>query len=234
VPSLDYAAARAVLASAWATAAKNFAEHQSVVVPAQIDSASADIFGSGTQAYREALLGCVLARIQSRAINVRLPYMNQGPDAFNGRTLDEQVVNPFLSDNRIPSSRGPYLGVFRRSVRFDESTRKGLRDKPGYNAFLTVLSFLEKTDDEAALAGLLTHLLMRFLILRESADVALSRLQRMSLKQYDQLIAGLLETPSGGRIPVLLVVAAFTAIRANFNLKDWEISSGPDQTRLPC
>jgi hypothetical protein len=225
VPSLDYVDARALLASAFAEAERKFAEHQSVTVSAEVDSACKILFRSHTQAYREALLGCTLARIQNRTINVRLPYMNQGPDAFNGRTLDEQVVNPFLAENRIPSSRGPYLGVFRRSVRFDESTRNGLRDKPGYDAFLAILGFLEKTDDAATLAELLNHLLMRFLILRESANVPLSRLQRMSLKQYDQFISGLLATPSGGRMPVLLVVAAFAAIKANFKLQDWEISS---------
>src|SRR5271157_1327940 len=106
------------------------------------------MFQSTTQAYREVLLGCSIARIQDRRINVRLPYINLGEGAFNGRTLDERVVNPFLQANRIPSSRGPYLGVFRRSVRFDQSTRTGVRDKDGYDSFLALIAYLEDTGDE--------------------------------------------------------------------------------------
>lgn len=169
------------------------------------------------------LLGCVIARIQDKAINIRQPYVNQGPNAFNGRTLDERVINPFLQDNRIPSSKGPYLNVFRRSVEFNESTRGGVRDKKAYDAFLVVLSRLQAASDDSSLQQVLRYLLYRFLELREKASVPLARIQRMSLEQFEALISGLLETPSGGRLPVLLVVATFTTIKEFFKL-DWEIS----------
>jgi hypothetical protein len=226
VPAIDYASARALLDSTFAGVEKDLAEQKTlaVAIPEGIEAAFDALFRSRTQAYREAMLGCVLARIQNRSINIRLPYVKQGANAFNGRTLDEQAVNPFLTDNRIPCSRAPYLSTFRRSIRFDESTRNGLRDKSGYDAFLVIVDYLEQTGDDAALRGLLAYLLMRFAELRESADIPLSRLQRMSLKQYDQLISGLLATPSGGRFPVLLAVATFTAIKAYFEMKGWEIS----------
>lgn len=226
MPSLDYGKARALLDSAFAEVEKNLAEQKTlaVFIPGEIEGACDALFNSRTQAYREAMLGCVLARIQNRAINIRLPYVGQGDDAFNGRTLDEQVINPFLTTNRIPCSRAPYLSTFRRSIRFDESTRKGVRDKSGYDAFLAILSYLEQTDDDARLRTFLTCFLARFAKLRESADIPLSRLQRISLNQYDELIAGLLATPSGGRFPMLLAVAAFAAIKAYFDLRDWQIS----------
>jgi hypothetical protein len=75
------------------------------------------LFATNVRAYREALMGCAIARFQDRAINIRLPYINQGQNAFNGRTLDERAVNPFFQEHRVPSSRGPYLAAFRRSVR---------------------------------------------------------------------------------------------------------------------
>ena len=202
--------------SAAATVAELFAETQPFIlqgtappVTAELEQPFQILFATNVQAYRETLLGCALARLQDRAINIRLPYMNQGPDAFNGRTLDERVVNPFLQQHRIPSSRGPYLSAFRRSVRFDASTRQGLRDKTGYDAFLELITALEGTDDDAELRGFITYLLYKFAKLREAADVPLSRLQRISLEQYESLITSLLNTPSGGRLPVILVVAAF-------------------------
>ncbi len=225
--SLDYAAARALLDSTFAEVERAFADGRDFApaVPEEVKAACAAVFASSTQAYRETLLGCLLARIQHRTIDLRLPYVNQGPNAFNGRTLDEQAVNPFLTDNRIPCSRGPYLSTFRRSVQFDEGTRKGLRDKTGYDAFLGILGYLEGADDDRALRDFLAHLLTQFAKLRESAEIPLSRLQRLSLTQFDQLVSRLLAVPSGGRFPVLLAVAAFTAIKAHFKLDDWEIAS---------
>jgi hypothetical protein len=180
------------------------------------------LFRSNTQAYREVLVGCAIARIQDRSINVRLPYVKQAQDAYNGRTLDERVVNPFFRDNRIPSSYGPYLGVFRRSVAFTEGTREGLRDKTAYDALLALIEYLQSTQDDGQLRGFLRHLLFRFAQLREAASIPLTRLQRISLEQYDTLVTGLLTAPSGGRFPVLLVLAAFRAIRDFFGV-DWTV-----------
>lgn len=188
--ALDYDAARTLLDSSFAEVERAAADGKDLApfVPDEVKAACAAVFASSTQAYRETLLGCLLARIQHRTIDIRLPYVNQGPNAFNGRTLDEQVVNPFLTDNRVPCSRGPYLGVFRRSVQFDSSTRKGLRDKTGYDAFLGILGYLESVDVDRALREVLVYLLMQFAKLRESSEIPLSRLQRLSLTQFDELV----------------------------------------------
>ncbi len=162
------------------------------------------IFSSRTQAYREVLLGCLIARIQDKSLNIRQPYLDQGTKAFSGRSLDERAVNPFLHDKQIPSSRGPYLSVFRRSVQFDTATRTGLRDRAGYDAFLELISYIERLADDVVLRQVLKYVLYRFARLREEADVPLARLQRISLEQYDTIISDLLATPSGGRLPVLL------------------------------
>jgi hypothetical protein len=180
------------------------------------------IFAAKVQAYRETLLGCALARLADREIDIRLPYVNQGEHAYNGRTLDERVVNPFLQLNRIPCSKGPFLAAFRRSVRFDASTREGLRDKLGYDAFLALVTALEALSDDQAVLGFLRSLLCRFAQLREAADIALSRVQRLSLEQLASLIDSLLATPSGGRIPVIIVVCAFRTLNEFFRA-EWTI-----------
>lgn len=220
---IDYAGARELL-DALLREVENFLLTRFVpIAPEGTEQPFEMIFASATQAYREALVGCCIARIQDKQIAIRPPYINQGDGAFNGRTLDERVVNPFLQVNRIPSSRGPYLGVFRRSVRFDESTRTGVRDKNGYDAFLELVSRLEETGDDEDLIAFARHLLYRFATLREAHAVPLSRLHRISLEQYDAFISGLLTVQSGGRLPVLLVVATFLSIKEFFNL-DWEVN----------
>ena len=181
------------------------------------------IFRTRVQAYREVLLGCTLARLLDRTIDVRLPYANQGDQAYNGRTLDERVVNPFLQANRVPSSKGPFLNVFRRSVKFDLPTREGLRDKKGYDAFLALISVIEQSASEEQTRLFLSCLLHRFAKLRESADIPLTKVQRLSLEQFRKLADSLLVTPSGGRFPVLLVVATLRTINEFFDA-GWEIA----------
>jgi len=219
---VDYDAARALLDETFRGVEADLLRDQAPTAPAGTAEAFQRIFDSATQAYREAIMGCVLARSQDKSINIRLPYINLGANAFNGRSLDEEVVNPFLQRNRIPSSRGPYLAKFRLSVRFDESTNFGTRDVEAYTSFRDLLAFLEGTDDDGEIQGFLHYLLFLFARLREASVVAVSRLPRISLEQYDAFIRGLMEAQSGGRIPVLQVVAALTAIRDYFGL-DWGI-----------
>ena len=219
---INHESARRLLEDSFREAEASLLKGSIPEVSKQIREACEVLFRSRTQAYREVLLGCTIARIQDKTIDVRQPYADQGPNAFSGRSLDERVINPFLHEKRIPASRGPYLSVFRRSVQFNRETKKGLGDQQGYDAFLSLLDYLESTSDDSELIGFLTYLLYKFAQLREAAAIPLSRLQRISLEQYDTLVSGLLSTPSGGRFPVLVVVATFLAIKEFFRL-NWEV-----------
>jgi len=219
--SLDYDRAADLLAELFAEAEAAYQQNQTPPVEGAIAQAADALFKSATQSYREVLLGCGLARLLDRAINIRHPYMNQGEDAFNGRTLDERVVNPFLHDRRIPSSKGPYLAVFRRSVELRPETVSGLREKGGYEAMMLYMDALEAADEKDA-RGLVLHLLYRFLALREAATIPLSKISRFSLEQYSALLERLLHVPSGGLIPVLLVVAMLRTIQQCYSLK-WDV-----------
>ena len=220
--STDYENAREVLEETFAQAERDFLSDSPPTVSLSIRRAVNAVFTSQTQAYREVLLGCLIARIQDKSIDIRQPYVNQGPHAFGGRTLDERVVNPFLHAKEIPSSRGPYLSVFRRSVTLDRSIRDGLRDKTGYDAFLRVIANVRSTEDDAELLTVLRHILYKFVELREQGSITLAQLQRVSLEQYDFLISRLLGISSGGRFPLLLAVATFKAIKGFLGL-DWDI-----------
>lgn len=179
------------------------------------------IFKSQTQAFREVLIGCVLVSLEVPSADIRKPYSNQAPNAFNGRTLDEQVVNPFLHEKRIPSSRGPYLSTFRRSVDFTPATRAGVRDKLGFDALLRLIEYVGSCSSNDQINFLL-KLLCKFTQLREESNIPLSKLNRVSVAQYDRLIAGLLKVPSGGRLPVMIVVSVLYAIKTHFSL-DWTV-----------
>ena len=219
---IDYESARQLLAEVFEEAEADFRHRTPPVVPPDIQTAAETLFSSQTQSYREALLGCAIARNLNSAINLRYPYMNHGDSAFNGRTLDERVVNPFLQDRLVPASRGPCLATFRRSVKFIPETRNGLRDQAGYDAFLVAVDALESARESSEKRSLLRYLLYHFVALRDEATTSLLGIQRLSLEQYDVLIGNLLQVQSGGLMPVLLAVAMFQTIRDCFEL-DWEI-----------
>jgi hypothetical protein len=180
------------------------------------------VFESKTQAYREVLLGCVLTRMVDRAKDIRLPYARLGSTAFSGRSLDEQVINPFLRDKSIPCSKGPYLSVFRRNVSFTTETMSGLKDKKGYGALLSLIETVHEETDDTILADILTTLIYRFILLREESQIDPIRLDRIRLSQFRGILSALIQKRSGGRFPVLFALSMVEAIAQRFSLQ-WAI-----------
>lgn len=220
--ALDYGEARKILEVLFEEAEEDSRKDQIARVSNIVEEAAEILFESKAQSYREALLGCALARHIDQNIDITLPYANLGENAFNGRTLDEKVVNPFLHEHEIPSSKGPYLASFRRSVTFSPETQKGMRDKEAFGAMLTIIDQL-KTGDQDDAETFILHLLNKFIELREKSDITLAQIKRLSIDQYADLIKRLLDTPSGGLLPVLLTVATFTALKEVYDLP-WQIN----------
>lgn len=221
MPKLDYDAALKRLEENFAEVESKYIEGIFPAVDQGIYEIFNLLFSSKTQAYREVLLGCILVKLQDKTFNIHLPYINQGPRAYNGRTLDERVINPFLRSKKTPCSKGPFLSVFRRSVKFDNTTREGVRDKAGFDSLIRVINTLEESKKEEVLA-IFKYTLYRFIRLREESTIEILKFKRISLEQCDSLISKLLNIQSGGRFPLYLIVAAFKAIKEVFEL-DWDI-----------
>ena len=222
MPAIDYAAARAELERLFAVAEEIFRQSPELRGPAPAVQAVDVLFKSSVQSYREALLGCCLARIMDDSIDIRRPYVGQGAGAYSGRTLDERVVNPFLQDKEIPASKGPFLASFRRNVDFTEKTREGLRDHTGYDAMLRYIELLSAADTDHAKRDLAILMLCGFIALRDASDVKPARIARLSLEQQCRLVEELLDTPSGGQLPVLLAVALLQTLDKCYAL-GWKI-----------
>jgi hypothetical protein len=222
---VDYDRARGILESAFATVEAGFISGEPApVIQEDLRGACEALFRSSTQSHREVLLGCLVAKILDRSINVRMPYVKQGPSSISLRIFSEKVTNAFLQQKRVPSSIQPYLAVFRRGWQFTEDYPASVKDEVAYKGLLLCISYIESRTDESDLLHFLRCLLRQFIELREAAAIPLTRIQRISLDQFDSLISHLLSTPSGGRFPVLLVTAAFLTIKEYFNL-NWSISA---------
>lgn len=234
--AIDYEQAKALLNSSYEKAAQELPAPVSQYI---VDNETAlnTIFSSKTQSYREVLLGCAVARYLDMGCNIRHPYVKQGGDAFNGRTLDEKAVNPFLFSKQIPCSKGPYLATFRRNVTFTEDTRDGLRDKEGFDALLALIATLEAVTAASDVETIIIALLKCFIDLREQSIVRLVPIRRLRIDQYRLFLDQLQKQQSGGLIPMLLTDAVFSTINsqmgAGWVIERQEINAADGATGAP-
>jgi hypothetical protein len=220
--ALDYAACRSELEAAYDAVQGVTLESLQSGVGAPFRERVESVFASRTQAYREALLGCAVAKLVDQGIDVRLPHTDLGAAAFSGRSVDEQAVNPFFRDHEIPSSRSPYLSALRRGVDFRSKNPTGQRDLDGFNALVDAVEQIN-TATVADLNRLLQYLVRRFLDYRDASRIPVAKIQKLSLAQIHTLMRKLLAEKSGGVFPVLLVIAVLKAQSDALKL-DWTVT----------
>jgi hypothetical protein len=214
---IDYAIARTTLAELFVATEAEYNERRPIAVEDEVSAASETVFRSASQGYREALLGCAIARLLDATSNIRFPYIQQGDNAYNGRTLDEEVINPLLVEKMIPCSRGPYLSMFRRDFKFIDEKVHGVRDKTSFRACLGYIAFLEQADEQRV-EVLIKHLIQRFLELRERENVPIFRIARLSVEQFKVVFDDMLQVPSGGFIPMMFTIAMIKTIKECYRL----------------
>jgi hypothetical protein len=215
-------AAAELLLELYPLAERDFREGLFIDVPKAAVEATERLFASKTQAYRDALPTCVLARIADPLIDIRLPATAYGENAFSGRSLSDKVVTPFLREKSIPVSAAPFLSAVRGGAKFMPGGEPRIqRDPEGFAALVSVVEYVRGLSEEDAKAYL-RHLLRRFVQLREGADIALKRIAKPNLVQLERLIKGLLGIKSGGRYPSYLATAMFQTMGECHNL-GWEI-----------
>lgn len=217
---LEYDVATAVLTRAFSETTALFEHGTPPTVSSSVEKACDILFASSIQAYREALLGCALAKVTDSSIDIRRPQVNQSTQSFSGRSLDEKVVNQALVAMSIPCSKGPYLAVFRRDWSF--YPRGGVRDPGAYDCMLSIISTLESSEPETR-EDILRYLLYRFLMLREESDITVETLPPMSSRGYFYLVCSLLSQKSGGRFPLFAVAAALQGLGSSQTVP-WEVS----------
>lgn len=212
----------ALLTEVFPMAEDDYRDNTEVAVPAEIIESTETLFASITQAYREALVGCAVARILDPDIDIRYPATEDGDNAFSGRSLADKVVTPFLRDRSIPISASPYLSALRGGAKFIPGGAPRIqRDKVGFNALVTVVEYLRELDEDEV-RKYLRYLFRGFIHLREASKVPLKKIAKPNLEQLGLLINGLLSVKSGGRLPALLTTAMFQTLSECHGLK-WEV-----------
>ena len=210
---IEHAEATDLLAELFAGAEDDFRDGVGTEHPEEIVRATEKLFTSVTQAYRQALVGCAIARALDPRIDIRFPATQSSQNAFSGRSLDENVVARFLRERSIPiSAASPYLSALRGGAKFVKDGQPRIqRDQPSFDALVSIIDYLRGLDVHATRAYL-RYLLRRFIQLRESSTISLKRIAKPNLEQLRRLIEGLLIIRSGGRIPAFITTAMFQTL----------------------
>jgi SacI restriction endonuclease len=197
-------------------------EGKPINLPNEAVTAIERLFRSDTQAYREALIGCAVARTLNPKIDIRHPATDTDINSFSGRSLADQVITPFMRERAVPISASPYLSSLRGGARFIPGGEPRIqRDQYGFDALVEAVEFLRDLDEVAA-KNFLRQLLHYFIILREASNIVLTRIGEPKLEQLTRLVDGLLELKSGGRIPSFLTTAMYQTLSDCHSL-GWDV-----------
>jgi hypothetical protein len=218
---LTLESADALLRETFDVALADYEADTGVTVPPEVEADTERLFESATATFREILIGQALLRAVDADAEIHLVRKDQG-STVTGRTITEQIVTPYMQAQSVPVLKNPFLSAGRGALRLEPGGEsRTYRDKEAFNRLVSVITYLRAPDREAA-KGYLRYLLKRFIVLRESANIPLTEVPRLSLEQYATITVELLKIPSGGRMPALVGVALLQTISDVFGLH-WEL-----------
>ena len=181
---------------------------------------------SSNRAGVRLLLSCMLAKVHQPQVDPREPYTEiGGSTCFSGRTYDEQHVTDFITKNNLPcNNTTAYLTpAFRNhSAPLHLGTNLNGRPREMYECLLSIL------DDVAAgradAENVLAETIRLLCVLRDERMKQLDALHAavkdgrgnlpLSAEAIVTLIEQHLACKNASRLPVLVVAAAYEAVKA--------------------
>ena len=172
-------------------------------------------------------MACLLAKVDKPEVDVRKPYTEIGtPDAFSGRGYDEQYITAFVIEHELPcNTTTAFLTPALRNRNMTLTPDLNLVGRPPrlYKSTLDLLT--EVYEGNVSAEDLLTETIRCLIQLRDEQRLRMeSLLAQLQLKDDSvplsaegivTLIQQHLASPRSSRLPVLIVVAAYTAAAAH-------------------
>lgn len=168
------------------------------------------------------LMACLLAKIDRSDVDPRKPYTEIGdPDAFSGRSYDEQYITRFIYENRLPlNSTTAFLTPALRNLYKPLTKDLELVGRPR-QVYRATLQLLDDVCQERVIAeDLLTEIVRILLLMREEEQTRINTLLAglssedtlpLSSEEIVNLIEQHLKCKNSSRLPVLIVAAAYNS-----------------------
>lgn len=171
------------------------------------------------------LMACLLGKLDDGKVDIRKPYTEiGGKGTFSGRAYDEQFIEPFITKHKLPTnSTTAFLTPAFRNI--DRKLTVDLvlvgRPRQVYNHVLELLDLVQRA--KIGPAEILKEIIRFLLIIKHENDGRMKQLLRELKHPEDTLalsseqIVGLLQqhlsSKNSSRLPVLMIAAAYLAVR---------------------
>jgi len=169
------------------------------------------------------LMACLLAKIHRPDIDPRKPYTEIGdPDAFSGRSYDEEYITRFIYENRLPlNSTTAFLTPAFRNLNRPLTTDLDLVGRPR-QVYKVTLQLLDNIyQNKLTAENLLTEIVRILLIMQKEGQERINYLTArlssedtlpLSSEEIINLIEQHLKCKDSSRLPVLVVAAAYMSV----------------------
>lgn len=201
-----------------------------ISTPIIIDPTAAELIeevcrSPSNRACVRVLLACSLAKIHNSMVDIRKPYTEIGtPDSYAGRSYDENFVQSFIIQHRLPCNlTTAWLTPALRNRDITLTLDVNLVGRPPHIYKATLQLLTDVYEGKITADDLLAETIRRLLIMRDEQllrmNTWISALKTstgtlpLSSEDIVTLIEQHLKTPNSSRLPVLVVAAAYDAAK---------------------
>jgi len=171
------------------------------------------------------LMSCLLAKVDNPKVDIRKPYTEiGGKGTYSGRAYDEQYVERFVIDHKLPcNSTTAFLTPAFRNIDRILTTDLVLVGKPRqvYTNTLELLDLVYR--GKLSPEDLLKEIIRFLVIIKTENETRMQQLIRelkhsddvlpLSSEQIVKLLQQHLSSKNSSRLPVLMVAAAYMAVK---------------------
>lgn len=171
------------------------------------------------------LMACLLGKLNNSKVDIRKPYTEiGGKGTYSGRAYDEQYVEPFVIKYKLPTnSTTAFLTPAFRNIDRTLTTDLVLVGRPRqvYTNALELLDLVQRRKVEPANA--LKEIIRFLAIIKSENETRMRQLLRelkhsedtlpLSSEQIVTLLQQHLSSKNSSRLPVLMVTAAYLAVK---------------------
>jgi DNA adenine methylase len=170
-------------------------------------------------------MACLLGKLDDPKVDIRKPYTEiGGKGTYSGRAYDEQFVEPFVLKHKLPTnSTTAFLTPAFRNIDRKLTTDLVLVGRPRqvYSNVLELLDLVQRAKVNPA--DVLKEIIRFLLIIKSENEVRMKQLLRelrhsddtppLSSEQIVKLLQQHLSSRNSSRLPVLMVAAAYLAVK---------------------
>ena len=177
----------------------------------------------GSKAPIRYLMSALIAKINDNTIDTRQPYPKLGDRSFPGRSIDENIIQQFIHQHQLPcNDTTAFLTPAFRTLETAITKSSFEKCRPAY-VYDNMMDILDYVEAHSGLAkSILTQIIADLLLIKKVTESRVAQLvegiaadkdSALSSEEITTLLQQHLKCKGSSRLPVLMVVAAYQAVR---------------------